>query len=86
MKALLLHCSPGRGRHNQARIEHLQLALSTNCYGSKDIDIDQLSLIEQMLVEKVETRKVHDGEMADIVPEDELENEIQCTDEYKERV
>ena len=54
--------------------------------GADEVDTDQLSLIKQMLVEKVETLRVLDGEMADIVPEDELEAEIHGADEYKERV
>ena len=53
--------------------------------GAEDVDTDQLSLIEQMLVEKMETLKVLDGESAELVP-DELEEEIQRADEYKERV
>jgi len=36
-----------------------------------------------MLVE-METLKVLDGELAEIVPDDELEEEIQRADEYKE--
>ena len=39
-----------------------------------------------MLIEKVETLKVLDGEMAELVPEEELEEEIQRADQYKERV
>jgi hypothetical protein len=42
--------------------------------------------MNQMLVEKVETLKVLDGELADLVPDDELEEEIQRADEYKEKV
>ena len=53
---------------------------------AEDIDTDQLLLTRQMLVEKVETLKVLDGEMAELVPEEELEEEIQRADEYKERV
>ena len=30
--------------------------------------------------------RIFDGEMADIVPEDELETKIQGADEYKERL
>ena len=37
---------------------------------------DELSLIKQMLVEKVETLKLLDGEMAELVPDQELEEEI----------
>ena len=54
--------------------------------GAEDVDTDQLSLIRQMLVEKVETLKILDSEMAQLVPDDEVEEEIQCVDEYKEKV
>ena len=40
---------------------------------AEDVDTDQLSLIRQMLVEKVETLKVLDGEMSELVPDEELE-------------
>ena len=54
--------------------------------GAEDVDTDELSLIKQMLVEKMETLKVLDGELAELVPDEELEEEIQRADEYKERV
>ena len=54
--------------------------------GAEDIDTDELSLIKQMLVEKMETLKVLDGELAELVPDEELEEEIQRADEYKEKV
>lgn len=38
-----------------------------------------------MLVEKVETLKVLDRDLADLVPVNELE-EIQHTDEYKQKI
>ena len=59
---------------------------ATTVMGGEEVDTDQLSLIKQMLVEKVETERILDGEMADIVPDDELEAEIQGADEYKERL
>ena len=37
-------------------------------------------------VEKVETLKALDGKMEELVPDDELEERIQCADEYKEKV
>ena len=52
----------------------------------EDVDTDQLSLTKQMIVEKVETLKVLDGELAELVPDDDLEEEIQRIDEYKEKV
>ena len=59
---------------------------ATTAMGAEDVDTDQLSLIRQMLVEKVETLKILDSEMAEFVPDDEVEEEIQCFDEYKEKV
>ena len=53
---------------------------------AESVDADQLSLVKQMLVEKTETLKVLDDEMAELVPDEELEEEILRTDEYKERV
>ena len=53
---------------------------------AEEVDTDQLSLIKQMLIEKMETLKVLDGELAETVPDEELEKEIQLADEYKERV
>ena len=44
---------------------------------AEDVDTDQLSLIRQMFVERVETLKVIEGEMAELAPDDELEEEIQ---------
>ena len=43
-------------------------------------------ITHQMLAEKMETLKVLDGELADLVPDGELKEEIQHADEYKERV
>ena len=42
------------------------------------IDEDQLTLLKRMLVEKLEVLKNLDGEITDLVPEEELEEEIQC--------
>ncbi len=44
------------------------------------IDVDRLSHIKRMLDEKVGILKVLDGELVEIVPEDELEEEIQRAD------
>ena len=43
--------------------------------GAEDIDTEQLSLIKQMLVEKIGTLKGLDSEMAELVPGVELEDE-----------
>ena len=49
-------------------------------------DLDRLSLIKQLLIEKLETLKTLDNEIAEIIPEDKLEEEILGADEYKESV
>lgn len=48
--------------------------------------IDQLSLSKQMLLEKIETLKVLNEKMAGLVPDEELEDEIQTVDQYRERI
>ena len=45
--------------------------------GAEDVDTDQLLLIKQMLVEKMETLEVLDGKLAELVLDEELEEEIQ---------
>ena len=49
-------------------------------------DSEELSLVKQMLVEKIETLKELDAKMADLVPDDELEEEIERADEYMQGV
>ena len=49
-------------------------------------DTEELSLVKQMLVEKIETLKELDAKMADLVPDDELEEEIERADEYMQGV
>ena len=44
---------------------------------AEDVDTDQLLLIKQMLVEKMETLEVLDGKLAELVLDEELEEEIQ---------
>ena len=83
MKLRLLHCSPGRGRHKRA-IGPLQNALSTKLQlmGKRKLILISY-LVSNMLVA---TERILDGEMANILPDDELEAEIQGADEYKERL
>ena len=59
---------------------------ATTTMEAREVDTEQLSLIKQMLIEKAETLKVLDSEMAELVPDEELEEEIQRVDEYKERI
>ena len=85
IKLRLLHCLPVRERREQA-IGRRLVNQATTIMGGKEVDTDQLSFIKQMFIEKVETERILDGEMADIVPDDELEAEIQGANEYKERL
>lgn len=50
------------------------------------IDTDQLLINKRLLTEKLEVLRVLDGELADLVPEDNLEDEIQTVDEYKAKI
>ena len=59
---------------------------ATTAMGEDDIDADRLSMIQQSLAAKVKTLESLDEELSELVPEDELEEEIQNTDEYMENV
>ena len=52
----------------------------------EDIDADRLSMIQRSLAAKVKTLESLDEELSKLVPDDELEEEIQNTDEYMENV
>jgi len=49
-------------------------------------DSDQLSQLKFCLKEKLETLKLLDAEIVELTPEEELVEEIEQTDEYKENV
>lgn len=59
---------------------------ATATLGVAEVDIDELKLTKQLLLEKTRTLKSLDEEIADLVPEDELEDEIQQADQQIERV
>ena len=82
--ALLARKKRTRSGHRASTTRLVNQAM--NATAAEDFDTDQLSLIRQMLVEKMETLKVINGEMAELVPDDELEEGIQHADEYKEKV
>ena len=82
--ALLARKKRTRSGHRASTSRFVNQA--TTALEESDVDTDQLSLINRMLVEKIETLKVLDSELADLVPDDELEEEIQRADEYKEKV
>ena len=50
------------------------------------VDVDQLLLNKQMLEEKLDVLKMLDNELADLVPDKELEEEIRVGDQYKENI
>ena len=50
------------------------------------IDTDQLLINKRLLNEKLEVLRVLDGELADMLPEDDLEEEILTVDEYKQKI
>ena len=59
---------------------------ATATLGAAEVDIDELKLIKQLLMEKTRTLKSLDEEIAELVPEEELEEEIQQADQQIERV
>lgn len=82
--ALLSRKKRTRSGHRGSTTRLLNQA--TTAMGADDLDTEQLALIKQMLAEKIETLKSLDGQMAELVPEEELEEEIQRADEYMEGV
>ena len=80
--ALLTRKKRTRSGHRASTSRFVNQA--TTALEESDVDTDQLSLTNRMLVEKIETLKALDSEFADLVPDDELEEEIQRADEYKE--
>ena len=58
----------------------------TTAIEAEDVDTDLLSLTKQMLVEKLKTLKGLNIEIAELVPDEELEEEIQQADQQVERV
>ena len=60
---------------------------ATTALGATDeVDKDQLQLTKQLLLDKIKLLKALDEEIADLVPEDQLEEEIQQADQQIERV
>lgn len=59
---------------------------ATTALGADERDVDQLKLTRQMLETKVKTLKSLDEEIAELVPDEELEDEIQQADQQIERV
>ena len=73
-----------RGGHRASTTRLVNEA--TTALEADHIDMDQLALSKQMLSQKVETLKALDSEMLELVPDEELEDEIQHADAYLEKV
>ena len=54
--------------------------------GASPVDPDKLSLLKLTLTKKLETLKKFNSEIIELTPEDDLEDEIQQSDEYRERI
>ena len=50
------------------------------------LDTEELLLVQEMLGEKVDTLKALDGEILEVVPEAELEEEIEHADEFRQGI
>lgn len=83
-EALFARKKRSRAGHRASTTRILDQA--TTAMGADPLDTGRLSLLKRMLDEKMETLRDLDSELADLVPEEELEAEIQHTDEYKEKV
>lgn len=59
---------------------------ATTALREEEVDKDDLSLIKQLLLEKVSTLKRLDEQIAGLVPDAELEDEIQNADETLEKI
>ena len=81
--ALLERKKRSRAGHHSSATRPIERAMTAL---ADAIDEDQLTLLKQMLVEKLEVLKNLDGEITDLVPEEELEKEIIHTDEYTEKM
>ena len=79
-------------RKKRSRVGHRASATrlinqATTALGATDeVDKDQLQLTKQLLLDKIKLLKALDEEIADLVPEDQLEEEIQQADQHIERV
>ena len=78
-------------RKKRSRVGHRASATrlinqATPLMEAAEVDTDQLQLTKQLLLEKVKLLKTLDEEIAELVPEDQLEDEIQQADQQIERV
>lgn len=79
-------------RKKRSRVGHRASATrlinqaTTALEATDEVDKDQLQLTKQLLLDKIKLLKTLDEEIADLVPEDQLEEEIQQADQQIERV
>ena len=78
-------------RKKRSRVGHRASATrlinqATTAMEAAEVDTDQLQLTKQLLLEKTKLLKTLDEEIAELVPEDQLEDEIQQADQQIERV
>ena len=59
---------------------------ATTALEAEVVDVDELSFLQQRITEKRELLKTLDSELAELVPDEGLEEEIQQADEYLERL
>lgn len=83
-EARLVRKKRSRAGHRASATRILDQA--TAALEAEDVDADRLTMLKMMLDEKRETLKTLDSEVAELVPDEELENEIHRVDEYKERI
>ena len=60
--------------------------LATTALEAEETDLDQLVLYKERITDKVTTLRSLDDELAELVPEEELKEEIVQADEYLERI
>ena len=82
--AILARKKRSRSGHKASTIRLLNLA--TTALREEVIDTDELALLNQRIADKAEILKALDNELANLVPDEELEEEIQQADEYLEGV
>ena len=83
-EALLARKKRSRAGHRASATRIVDQAMGA--LDSEPVDIDQLTMLKMMLDEKKEILSRLDSEVAELVPDEELENEIHRIDKYKEQI
>ena len=82
--AILARKKRSRSGHKASTTRLLNLA--TTALREEVVDTDELALLNQRITDKAEILKALDNELVNLVPDEELEEEIQQADEYLEGV